>query len=146
MSDPYNLQRFLDAQENRYGQIRDELRSGRKRGHWIWFVFPQLTALGRSPTAIRFGIASLAEAQAYLAHPVLGPRLRECSRLLAATGGRPVTAIVDPPDDLKIRSSMTLFRAAAGDDPDSAADFQAVLDVFYDGRPDPLTSGLLSGA
>ncbi len=144
MSDPDSLQRFVDAQQPRYGQICDELRSGRKRGHWIWFIFPQLRALGRSPTAVHFGIGSLAEAEDYLAHPVLGPRLRECCRLLAAHHDRPITAVVDPPDDLKIRSSMTLFAAAA--DPGSGADFQAVLDAFYDGEPDNVTLELLSGA
>lgn len=144
MRDPYNLQRFVDAQDSRYRQVCDELRSGRKSGHWIWFIFPQLKQLGRSPTAGYFGIASLAEARAYLAHPVLGSRLRECCGLLTAVDGRPIQAVVDPPDDLKIRSSMTLFAAAAGESSESRADFQAVLDKYYDGAADPATRDLLS--
>ena len=141
VDDPYNLQRFVAAQEGSYPQVCRELGAGHKRGHWIWFVFPQLRGLGRSPTAERFGITSLDEARAYLAQPILGPRLRECARLLTAIGDRPIAAVVGYPDDLKIRSSMTLFAAAADDDPV----FPAVLDKFYDGQPDALTLTLLSG-
>lgn len=143
VGDPYNLQRFAEAQQSEYRQVCAELTAGRKRGHWIWFIFPQLKGLGRSATAVHFGIGSLPEAQAYLAHPVLGPRLRECCRLLAAIRARPIQAIVGSPDDLKVRSSMTLFRAAAGE-PESAAEFQAVLDAFYGGEADAATLGLLS--
>lgn len=143
VGDPYNLRRFVEAQQSQYRQVCAELIAGRKRSHWIWFIFPQLKELGRSPTAIHFGISSLAEARAYLAHPVLGPRLRECCRLLVAIDGRAIGSIVGSPDDLKIRSSMTLFRAAA-DDAGSAADFQAVLDRFYNGAQDPATLELLS--
>ncbi len=137
--DPYDLDRFVRAQETAYPAALAELRAGAKRGHWIWFVFPQLRGLGRSPTAQRYGIASAAEAKAYLAHPVLGPRLRECARALAAHRGRPITEIVGHPDDLKVRSSMTLF-VHAGDD---TAEFGDVLAAFYDGAQDPATLELL---
>lgn len=137
--DPYDLDRFVRAQETAYPAALAELRAGAKRGHWIWFVFPQLRGLGRSPTAQRYGIASAAEAKAYLAHPVLGPRLRECARALAAHRGRPITEIVGHPDDLKVRSSMTLF-VHAGDD---TAEFGDALAAFYDGAQDPATLELL---
>jgi uncharacterized protein (DUF1810 family) len=120
------------------------LRSGRKRTHWIWFVFPQLRGLGRSATAQRFGISSLDEAQAYLQHDVLGRRLRECARLVAQLDGS-ADDIFGWPDNLKVRSSMTLF-AHAATDPDVQADFRAVLDKFYGGEEDPDTVELLSGA
>ena len=112
-----------------------ELRAGRKRSHWIWFVFPQLQGLGRSPTAIRYGITSLAEARAYLDHDVLGPRLRECARVIVGIQGSSADDIFGWPDNLKVCSSMTLFARAADDD----ADFRAVLDRFYDGVEDALT-------
>jgi uncharacterized protein (DUF1810 family) len=137
--DPFDLQRFVDAQTPIYDRVLDELRAGAKRGHWIWFIFPQLSGLGTSPTAIRYGIASLAEAQAYLAHPVLGARLRQCARLVAAVDGRSIEDIFGWPDNLKVRSSMTLFALAADDN----ADFQAVLDKFYGGDQDPRTAELL---
>ena len=132
--DPFELQRFVDAQDGVYATVLDELRAGAKRTHWIWFVFPQLRGLGRSPTAQHFGIGSLAEARAYLEHPVLGPRLRECARLLTHSAGRSAREILGYPDDLKVRSSMTLF-ARAGEDPV----FRDVLDTFYDGADDPAT-------
>lgn len=134
-ADPFDLRRFVDAQEPVYETVLDELRDGRKRSHWIWFVFPQLRALGRSPTAKRFGIASLAEATAYLDHRVLGPRLRECAHLVADIRGSSADEIFGWPDNLKVRSSMTLFARAAEDN----ADFRAVLDCFYDGVEDSLT-------
>jgi uncharacterized protein (DUF1810 family) len=137
-ADPYDLRRFVDAQERVYETVLDELRDGRKRSHWIWFVFPQLKALGRSPTAIRYGIASLAEATAYLDHGVLGPRLRECARLVADIPGSSADEIFGWPDNLKVRSSMTLF-AHATESAEVQADFRAVLDRFYDGVEDPLT-------
>lgn len=147
--DPYNLQRFVDAQSAVYGEVTSELRDGRKRTHWMWFVFPQLTGLGRTVTAERFGISSLAEAQAYLGHPVLGLRLRECAGLLRAyPGQRPITVILGHTDALKLRSSMTLF-IAAGSAAGSAADrqlFQAVLDRYYGGDPDERTLTMLSAA
>jgi uncharacterized protein (DUF1810 family) len=139
---PYDLQRFVDAQDRVYDIVLDELRGGRKRSHWIWFVFPQLRALGRSPTALQYGIDSLDEARAYLAHETLGSRLRECARLVAAIDGRSVEAIFGFPDDLKVRSSMTLFARAT----DENADFRAVLDKFYGGDEDPLTVELLTAA
>jgi uncharacterized protein (DUF1810 family) len=144
-ADPYDLQRFVDAQDGVYPTVLDELRLGRKRSHWIWFVFPQLRGLGRSPTAHHYGISSREEAKAYLAHDTLGPRLRECVRLVAAIDGSSADEIFGWPDNLKVRSSMTLF-ARATDDPDIQADFRAVLDKFYDGEDDPATVELLSSA
>jgi uncharacterized protein (DUF1810 family) len=134
----FDLDRFVEAQDRVYPTVLAELRAGAKRSHWIWFIFPQLQGLGRSATAQHYGIASLAEAAAYLEHPVLGPRLRECASLLAAHEGRSATDILGYPDDLKVRSSMTLF-ARAGDDPV----FRAVLEAFYGGAEDPATLELL---
>jgi uncharacterized protein (DUF1810 family) len=132
------LERFVESQDGVYDDALAELTAGRKRTHWMWFVFPQIAGLGSSPTAQRYAIGSLDEARAYLAHPVLGPRLRECARALLALEGRSARDILGYPDDLKLRSSMTLF-ARAADDPEV---FQAVLDRYYDG-PDPLTVKLL---
>jgi uncharacterized protein (DUF1810 family) len=140
--DRYDLRRFVDAQEPVYEEVLGELRSGRKRSHWIWFVFPQLRGLGRSPTAQRFGISSLGEARAYLQHDVLGPRLHECARLVARIDGSSADDIFGWPDNLKVRSSMTLFAHATDDN----ADFRAVLDKFYAGEEDPATVELLSEA
>jgi uncharacterized protein (DUF1810 family) len=137
-TDTFDLQRFVDAQDGVYKTVLGELRAGRKRSHWIWFVFPQLRGLGRSATAHHYGIASLEEARGYLAHAVLGPRLRECTRLVAGIEGASAEQIFGRPDDLKVRSSMTLF-ARASADPDVASDFRAVLDKFYGGEEDPLT-------
>ncbi|HTH86577.1 DUF1810 domain-containing protein [Mycobacterium sp.] len=137
--DRYALQRFVDAQDRVYDTVLAELRNGAKRSHWIWFVFPQLRGLGRSATAQHYGISSLEEARAYLAHPVLGPRLRDCTRLVAATDGRSVDEIFGWPDNLKVRSSMTLFSHATDDN----GDFRAVLDKFYAGEDDPATVELL---
>jgi uncharacterized protein (DUF1810 family) len=109
MSDSSDLQRFVDAQNPVFEQVRAELRSGRKRGHWMWFVFPQISGLGSSPMANQYAIASRAEAEAYLMHPVLGPRLRECTELVTDIVGRTIEEIFGYPDDLKFRSSMTLF-------------------------------------
>ncbi len=140
MADPFDLERFVQAQDPVIGAVRRELQSGRKRTHWMWFVFPQLRALGRSPTAQRYGIASLAEAQAYMAHPLLGPRLVECAELVLAVPGRTAHEIFGSPDDLKLHSSMTLFAAAAPDRPV----FGAVIQAFFRGTPDPLTTALLA--
>ncbi len=140
MSDSHDLARFVDAQDGVYDTVLAELRAGRKSTHWIWFVFPQLRGLGSSATAAHYGIASLDEARAYLAHPVLGPRLRECTRLVAGIDGRSIEQVFGSPDDLKVRSSMTLFAHATEDD----ADFRAVLDKFYGGEQDPLTVARLS--
>jgi len=138
VADPFDLARFVTAQEPVYATVLDELRAGAKRSHWIWFIFPQLRGLGRSSTAQHFGIASRDEATAYLAHPVLGSRLRECAGLLCEHAGRSATQILGYPDDLKVRSSMTLFNHV-GHDPV----FGQVLDAFYDGRDDPATLELL---
>jgi uncharacterized protein (DUF1810 family) len=144
-ADPFDLQRFVDAQDRVYPTVLDELRGGRKRSHWIWFVFPQLRGLGRSQTALHYGISSLEEAQAYLAHDTLGPRLRECTRLVAAIDGSSADDVFGWPDNLKVRSSMTLF-VRATDDPDVQAGFRVVLDKFYDGAEDSATVDLLSAA
>ncbi len=138
--DPYDLQRFVDAQEPVYDAVISELTAGRKRSHWIWFVFPQLRGLGSSPTAVRYGISTREEAVAYLAHEVLGPRLRECTRLVAQIDGRSIEEIFGWPDYLKVRSSMTLFARSTEDN----AEFLAVLEKFYDGEQDPVTVEALS--
>jgi uncharacterized protein (DUF1810 family) len=134
-----DLERFVAAQAPVYSQALAELKRGRKQSHWMWFVFPQLAGLGRSPTAQHYGISSAAEARAYLGHPLLGPRLRECSQALLAHRGRSVESILGAVDALKLRSSMTLFEAVA----DSGEPFAHVLDCFYRGERDPLTLGLL---
>ena len=133
----FDLDRFLEAQDagGTHEAALAELRAGRKRGHWMWFVFPQIEGLGRSPTARHFAIASLAEADAYLEHPVLGPRLREAAAALLGVEGRSAEAIFGGVDALKLRSSMTLFARA---DPGEPV-FGAVLDRFYDGEPDTAT-------
>jgi uncharacterized protein (DUF1810 family) len=141
-SDPFDLKRFVEAQAPVYRSVVEELRGGRKRSHWMWFVFPQLRGLGGSPVAIRYGISSLEEARAYLRHEVLGPRLRECTRLVNEVQGRSATEIFGSPDDLKLCSSMTLFARATDDN----ADFVAVLDKYYDGRQDRLTLDRLTGS
>jgi uncharacterized protein (DUF1810 family) len=135
---PRGLDRFVSAQVSVYPSALAELTAGRKRTHWMWFIFPQIAGLGSSPAAQRYAIASLDEARAYLAHPVLGPRLRECADALLAVEGKSAEEILGYPDDLKLRSSMTLF-ARAADDPDV---FEAVLERYYDG-PDPRTLALL---
>lgn len=134
-SDPFDLQRFVDAQTRVYPQVLDELRAGRKRSHWIWFIFPQIAGLGNSATAARYAISSLDEARAYLRHDVLGPRLQECTRLVNAVQGRSIADIFGSPDDMKVRSSMTLFAHATEDN----VDFVVLLAHYYDGKEDPLT-------
>ena len=132
MQDPHNLARFVDAQEAVIDDVLAELEAGRKRSHWMWFVFPQIAGLGVSATARRYALASLAEAQAYLAHPVLGARLRRCTDLMLAVEGRGLTTVLGTPDDTKFRSCMTLFeRAAPGE-----ARFGAALDRFCGGERD----------
>jgi uncharacterized protein (DUF1810 family) len=135
MSDPYNLSRFLSAQAPVIEQVRAELRAGYKRGHWMWFVFPQIAELGHSPTAQHFAIASLDEARAYLAHDILGPKLRECAALVAQVEGRSIEQIFGSPDDLKFHSSMTLFARAAPDEPV----FRAALQKYFGGEEDRAT-------
>jgi len=139
-NDPFDLQRFVDAQEPIYGTVIEELTAGRKRTHWMWFVFPQLRGLGSSPTAMRFAISSIDEARAYLDHELLGPRLRECAGLVRGIDGRTAEEIFGWPDDMKLRSSMTLFARAADDN----ADFVAVLEKFYGGEEDPATLARLT--
>ncbi len=133
--DPFDLQRFVDAQGPVYHSVLGELRDGRKRSHWMWFIFPQLRGLGSSATAVRFGMSSIEEARAYLAHQLLGPRLRECTGLVCQIGDRTARDVFGWPDDMKLRSSMTLFARAANDN----ADFAAVLAKFYGGEEDIAT-------
>jgi len=135
MNDPSDLERFVNAQAPVYALVCAELRAGQKRGHWMWFVFPQLRGLGSSAMANKFGISSREEAEAYLDHPVLGPRLRECTNLVNAVEGRSVEQIFGYPDDLKFRSSMTLFRIVAEDN----RIFNYALDKFFEGEADPRT-------
>lgn len=141
MTDPYDLHRFVEAQDRggSFDAAVRELGAGRKTSHWMWFVFPQLRGLGSSPMADRYGIGSRDEAVAYLAHDVLGPRLHRCARLVTASGTATADALMGHVDALKLRSSMTLFADAAADD----ADFVAVLDAYYGGEPDPRTLQLL---
>lgn len=133
--DRFQLQRFVDAQQPVYEAVLNELRAGRKRSHWMWFIFPQISGLGHSATAQTFAVSSLAEAGAYVEHPTLGSRLRECSALVASIEGRSVQEIFDYPDDLKFHSSMTLFAQAAPQEPI----FAACLQKYFGGQPDPLT-------
>jgi len=135
MTDPYHLQRFVDAQNPVYGKVCAELRDGRKRSHWMWFIFPQIMGLGSSPLARKFAISSLAEAAAYLQHPILGPRLIECTTLVNLIEGRPIQQIFGYPDDLKFRSSMTLFAHAAGE----SQLFVDALQKYFKGEFDPTT-------
>lgn len=132
------LERFVAAQRPVYAQVLDELRAGEKRSHWMWFIFPQLRGLGHSPMAERFALASLDEARSYIRHPLVGPRLEECTALVIAAA-RPLEAIFGFPDDLKFRSSMTLFQAAAS----GASIFARALAACCAGRPDPRTLALL---
>jgi len=136
-----SLDRFVTAQQDVYASALAELRSGRKRGHWMWFVFPQIAGLGRSAAAQHYAIADLAEARAYLAHPVLGPRLVESATVLTGLSGSDPVAVFGSVDAMKLRSSMTLFAAAAPDEPA----FRAVLDQFFAGAADPATEQRLSG-
>ena len=138
-ADPNDLERFVAAQDPVWDRVRAELARGRKASHWMWFVFPQLAGLGSSSTARAYALSGLDEAQAYLAHPVLGPRLREAAELAAAVEGRTASEVFGYPDDLKLRSSMTLFARAASQDPV----FTAVLDRYFGGDPDPRTIELL---
>lgn len=138
-ADPFDLRRFVDAQEHVYDAVLGELRAGRKRTHWMWFIFPQIAGLGRSATARTFALSSLDAADAYLAHPVLGPRLRECGRLVESIEGRSITDIFGQPDDRKFWSSMTLFARAAPEEPV----FGACLRKYFAGRPDPHTLALV---
>ena len=137
--DPFDLQRFVDAQEAVYPSVRAELAAGRKTSHWMWFIFPQLAALGRSGTARFYGLLDASHARAYWTHPTLGARLAECSRLVLAVEGRSAQDIFGSPDDLKLCSCMTLFEAAVPEAPV----FGEVLDRFYGGARDSQTEALL---
>jgi uncharacterized protein (DUF1810 family) len=141
MPDRFELQRFVEAQDQggTYEQALAELRSGRKRSHWMWFVFPQIAGLGQSPTARRYAISSLDEARAYLAHPVLGPRLLECARVVGELEGRSAEEIFGGIDAMKLRSSMTLFAHAEPGRPE----FKQVLDACFGGGADQMTERLL---
>ncbi len=134
-TDPYDLQRFVDAQAPVFERVCEELREGHKSSHWIWFIFPQIAGLGHSETARRFAISSRDEAAAYLAHPLLGPRLYDCTRLVNRIEGRTAREIFGQPDDLKFCSSMTLFAAAA---PNNAI-FEEALQKYFDGVSDRQT-------
>lgn len=140
MLDPFHLARFVEAQSSEYQQVLRELRAGRKQSHWIWFVFPQLMGLGRSSMAEYYGVGSLDEARAYLAHPVLGSRLRECTELVIRIEGRTIDEIFGFPDNLKFRSSMTLFAKATEEN----AIFNGALEKYFSGEPDARTMELLS--
>jgi uncharacterized protein (DUF1810 family) len=164
MDDPYNLARFISAQQGVYARVLAELAAGRKQSHWMWFIFPQLQGLGSSATARHYAIASLAEARAYLAHPLLGARLRECTAIVNALEGKTARAVLGHPDELKFRSCMTLFAHAAGASAErasaqgpSAGDavdaaggpgsaeqpFVTALRKYFAGEEDPLTRDLL---
>jgi len=134
-SDPFKLRRFVEAQEHVYPRVLAELRRGRKTSHWMWFIFPQIHGLGHSGLAQKYAISGLEEAKAYLEHPVLGPRLTECTELVVAVERSSIEEIFGYPDDLKFRSSMTLFRHAAGEN----TIFVAALKKYFGGESDPLT-------
>ena len=134
-----DLDRFIEPQSAVYSKVLAELRAGQKESHWIWFVFPQLQGLGSSAMAHRYGISGRAEAEAYLQHPILGLRLRECTELVLAIEGRRIEDIFGYPDDLKFRSSMTLF-AQVGSEHEP---FTRALDKYFNGEPDPMTLRLL---
>jgi len=130
-SDPFHLDRFVSAQQSVYPRVLVELAAGRKQTHWMWFIFPQRSGLGSSPTSVHFAISSLDEARAYLAHPVLGPRLVECTGLVLACEGRTIRQIFGSPDDLKFHSSMSLFAEAAP----AGSVFHRSLEKFFRGIP-----------
>jgi len=139
MRDRYDLQRFVDAQQPVYGRVTDELRAGDKRSHWMWFIFPQIKGIGSSPTAQRYAISGLDEVRDYLDHPVLGPRLRECTAIVNGIEGKTLDEIFGYPDNLKFCSSMTLFAGAAQD----SALFKAALRKHCGDEADPLTRARL---
>ena len=139
MADPFDLDRFVRAQDADYETALAEIRGGRKRSHWMWYVFPQIAGLGVSPTAQHFAIRNLAEAKAYLSHPILGPRLIECAETLLTIEGRSAHDIFGSPDDMKLRSCATLFAQVSAD----SSVFQRILDRYFDGRPDERTLALV---
>jgi uncharacterized protein (DUF1810 family) len=137
--DPYDLQRFVEPQNRCYERVCAELTAGRKESHWMWFIFPQLKGLGHSAMANHYAIKSLQEAEAYLSHAILGPRLRECTELVVQVEGRSVEQIFGDPDDMKFRSSMTLFANTTLEN----KIFHDALKKYFGGKPDPLTMRLL---
>ncbi len=141
--DPFYLQRFIEAQQSTYNQARSELAAGEKRSHWMWFIFPQIAGLGSSPTAQRYAISDLAEAKAYLAHPLLGPRLRECTALVNAAHSRSLAAIFGYPDNLKFHSSITLFAEGEQQTGSQPQLFRDTLALWFEGRADRATLKLL---
>lgn len=140
-ADPFDLARFVEAQASVYGRALTELRAGRKRSHWMWFIFPQLAGLGSSPTSVRYAIRSAAEASAYLAHAVLGPRLEECTRAALQAGATDAEAIFGGIDARKFHSSLTLFASVAP--PGSV--YETAMSVFFAGRPDGRSLQILAG-
>jgi uncharacterized protein (DUF1810 family) len=142
VNDTYELARFLEAQAGCYARVLTELEAGAKTTHWMWFIFPQLQGLGTSPMARRYALAGIAEARAYLEHPTLGARLRECTQRLLAVEGRTAHAIFGSPDDLKLRSCLTLFARAAPGEPL----FAAALAKYFGAAGDPLTVRLLTSS
>lgn len=138
-SDPYDLDRFVTAQSGVYDQALTELSAGRKRTHWMWFIFPQFAGLGHSAMSQRYAIKSIEEAKAYLAHPILGPRLRQCVDAMISVKVRSAHDILGYPDDLKFRSSMTLFSAVS----EAVSPFERAIDRFFEGEPDRKTLDLL---
>ena len=138
--DRYDLARFVEAQARNYRQALAEIKAGRKQSHWMWYVFPQFDGLGHSPTSRHYAIKSLEEARAYLAHPVLGPRLVECADALLRTEERSAHDIFGSPDDLKLRSSATLFASVST--PGSI--FDRIIERYFDGEPDDRTTALIS--
>lgn len=142
MDDPYDLRRFLEAQYSDYDQALSEIKQGQKYAHWMWYIFPQIDGLGFSPTARRYSIKSLEEARAYLGHPVLGPRLRECAEAALGVEGRSAAEIFGSPDDMKLRSCATLFASVAP--PGSV--FERLLEKYYGGRRDEQTLRLIGEA
>jgi uncharacterized protein (DUF1810 family) len=142
MAVAFDLRRFVEAQSRDYGTVLAELRAGRKRSHWIWYVFPQIAGLGSSAMSQKYAISSCDEARAYAEHPILGPRLRECTQLVLDVQGRGAGQIFPYPDDLKFRSCMTLFERCAAD----PAIFRAALEKYFGGEPDRTTLDILTGA
>jgi uncharacterized protein (DUF1810 family) len=140
IEDPFDLKRFVDAQAPVIEAARRELRAGRKQTHWMWFVFPQVAGLGFSQMARKYAVGSAAEARAYLAHPLLGERLRQCVEIVLELEGRSAATIFGSPDDMKFRSCLTLFAEVSGEEV-----FLRSLDKYFDGSPDPATLEILVG-
>jgi uncharacterized protein (DUF1810 family) len=141
-TDPWNLARFIQAQQGDYAQALGEIRAGRKRTHWMWYVFPQFTGLGYSPTSVHYAITSREEAAAYLAHPILGPRLVECAEAALQVERRSADEIFGSPDDLKLRSSATLFASVSP----AGSVFHRIIEKYFDNKPDVRTVELMSRA